>query len=118
MARTLLQLQWDTYGYYSPDGGKTFRALVKPDHRGGFLVSYGRVNPYGFVPFRPQLVDMVFDVYGMGDEYVGAIPTNTETTLVCINALLSYLYYVLSPSSGYEVCDDVACPVLIDDENL
>ncbi|WFO75574.1 hypothetical protein J4526_01420 [Desulfurococcaceae archaeon MEX13E-LK6-19] len=93
MASVLVQLQWSGSGYYSPDGNTVFY-VVKPDHAGGFLVSYGPIGSYGFVPFRPSLVEdilkKVTDV--MPPEYGGILPTNAETTLLSMAALMQYAY--------------------------
>ncbi len=96
MVNILLQLQWQGSGHYSPDGSNVYY-IHKEDHKGGFLVSYGEIGSYGFVPFRPSLADEIFKITGgvMGDEYPGVLPTNTESTLLSLSALISYSYYVL-----------------------
>lgn len=96
MVNVLLQLQWQGAGHYSPDGSNVYY-VYKPDHKGGFLVSYGPIGSYGFVPFRPSLTDAIFDITGgiMTDEYPGILPTNAESTLLSLSALISYSYYVL-----------------------
>ncbi|MEM4523455.1 MAG: hypothetical protein QW738_09620 [Nitrososphaeria archaeon] len=93
MLNVLLQLQWFGCGHYVVNG--QIRTLVKFDHYGGFLVSYGPTASYGYVPFRPSLIDDIFRVTGMNDEYPGPLPTNAEATIIAVNALISYAYYVL-----------------------
>ena len=42
-----------------------------------------------------EYLESLLDVAGMGDEYVGTIPTNAESTLLSMAALVTYAYYVL-----------------------
>lgn len=90
MVNILLQLQWNGTGYYAPDGENPI-LLVKPDHKGGFMVSYGEIGSYGFTPFRPSLVEDLIAWASMEAEYVGPIPTNAESTLLSMAALILYL---------------------------
>ncbi len=98
MVNILLQLQWSGEGYYSPDGSTTYY-MYAPDHKDGFVVSYGPVGSYGFVPFRPSLVEDVLDPYLdtvapwliMKHEYGGIIVTNAEATILSVAALKQYL---------------------------
>ncbi len=92
MAKVLLALQWNGTGHYTNDG-KTVYTIVKPDHTGGFLVSYGPIGSFGFVPFRPKLIDDFLKGTGSPPEYLGPIPTNAETTIVSTAALLQYAYW-------------------------
>ncbi|NPA98152.1 MAG: hypothetical protein GXO43_02125 [Crenarchaeota archaeon] len=92
MAQVLIALQWNGTGHYTNDG-KTVYTIVKPDHTGGFLVSYGPIGSFGFVPFRPSLLDNFIKGAGSPPEYLGPIPTNTETTIVSLAALLQYIYW-------------------------
>ncbi len=93
MANVLLQLQWRTgSGHYSPDG-QTVYWITKPDHIGGFMVSYDTINSYGFVPFRPSYAEYLLDKGTIMDpEYLGPIPTNAETTLISLVAIAQYAY--------------------------
>ena len=96
MMNVLVQLQWEGSGYYSPDGSNVIW-IVKPDHKGGFLVSYGEIGSYGFVPFRAQwwesIVDFIVSGTSMSKEYGGAVPTNAETTIIALVALMQYAYH-------------------------
>ncbi len=92
MAEVLLALQWNGTGHYTNDG-KTVYTIVKPDHTGGFLVSYGPIGSFGFVPFRPKLIDDFLKGTSSPPEYLGPIPTNAETTIVSTAALLQYAYW-------------------------
>jgi len=100
MANVLVQLQWSGEGWYSPDG-ETFYKVIKPDHYGGFIVSYKEVASYGYTAFRPSLIEDILSSYEpMPGEYGGIIPTNTETTIVALAALMQYAYwkYGVEPS--------------------
>jgi len=92
MVDVLLQLQWKGVGHYTNDG-KTIYTIVKPDHAGGFLVSYGPIGSYGYVPFRPGLIEDILRYAGSPPEYGGPIPTNAETTLLALSALIEYAYW-------------------------
>ncbi len=92
MVNVLLQLQWTGIGHYSPDGSTVY-TVVKPDHIGGFLVSYGPIGSYGFVPFRPRLIEDILDYASSPPEYGGPLPTNAETTLLSMIALMQYAYW-------------------------
>lgn len=92
MAKILVQLQWNGTGHYTNDGS-TIYTIVKPDHTGGFLVSYGPIGSYGYVPFRPSLIEYVLEYAGSPPEYAGPIPTNAETTLLSMIALMQYAYW-------------------------
>jgi hypothetical protein len=89
MYRVLDQLQWAGIGYYSPDGTTVYR-IYKPDHRGGFIVSYAPIGSYGFVPLRPSLVEFLVRGYRSPPEYGGVLPTNSETTITSMIALRLY----------------------------
>ena len=105
MANVLVQLQWPEggTGEYSPDG-QTVIQVAKPDNIGGFYVSYGKTGSYGFVPFRSPFFESIVDSFlneaEMPPEYGGIIPTNAETTIVALAALMqyAYCYYGVSPS--------------------
>jgi len=113
MVNVLLQLQWNGIGYYSPDGSSVYK-IVRTDHSGGFIVSYGAFSPSSlgsstgsdsgtgssspsgpiFVPFRPSLIENILDnAMGSPPEYSGPLPTNAETTLMSILALSQYAYW-------------------------
>ncbi|GAY26544.1 hypothetical protein ATG_17480 [Desulfurococcaceae archaeon AG1] len=89
MYGVLDQLQWQGSGYYSPDGSTVY-TIYKPDHRGGFIVSYNKVGSYGFVPFRPSLIEDILKEWSSPPEYGGVLPTNSETTITSMIALRLY----------------------------
>jgi hypothetical protein len=103
MANVLVQLQWQGSGHYSEDGSNVIY-IYKPDHRGGFMVSYGKIGSYGFVPFRSptweSIVDWFLQSAEMEKEYGGVVPTNAETTVLALVALAQYAYhyYGIPPS--------------------
>lgn len=103
MANVLVQLQWQGSGEWSPDGN-TVIWVNKPDHTGGFLVSYGPIGSYGYVPFRnpnwESIIDWFLQGVAMPPEYGGIVPTNAETTIISLTALMQYAhyYYGVSPS--------------------
>lgn len=93
MANVLVQLQWKGVGHYSPDGQNVY-TVIKPDCKGGFLVSYGPIGSYGYVPFRPSLIEDILNVAGaMEPEYGGIMPTNSESTLLSMVALMLYAQF-------------------------
>lgn len=94
MVNILLQLQWDGTGHYMDENG-IVHTLVKTDHIGGFIVSYDDIASYGYVSFRPSLIEDILEITGdtMPDEYPAIVPTNAETTLVALAALKQYLQY-------------------------
>lgn len=104
MMNILVQLQWNGIGYYTKDGSTVY-TIVKPDHRGGFITSYGKIGSYGYVPFRTPWIETILDslIGGtkMPPEYLGIVPTNSETTIVALTAIMVYakLYYGVSPPS-------------------
>jgi len=92
MDNVLLKLQWPGEGHYSP-GGSTVYHVCKYDHKGGFLVSYDPIGSYGYVPFRPSLIEDILNVVAMKPEYGEIIPTNTEATILSVIVLKAYEHY-------------------------
>ena len=87
MIDVLLDTQWNGAGYYLSGG--SWKYIYKYDHRGDFIVSYD-VAPdgsYGVTGFRPDYYEVLLEGNDMDPEYIGVIPTNTETTIVALLAL-------------------------------
>jgi len=103
MANVLVQLQWSGSGHFSPDGSNVIW-IAKPDQAGGFMISYSTIGSYGYVPFRPNWYESIVDFLAggavMSPEYGGALPTNSETTIIALAALMQYAYhyYKVPPS--------------------
>ena len=91
-------LQWGDWGYYTPDKGATVKHIYKPDHRGGFMVAYVKDSSgrFVFAEFRSgyleEISDTVLSATRMDPEYGGPIPTNAETTIIAMAALMQYAY--------------------------
>lgn len=103
MIDDLIKAQWSGSGYYRPSGGSWVK-IYKNDHRGGFIVAYD-VAPdgsYGVTAFRPDYMEKLLEGNDMDPEYVGPLPTNAETTLVVLEALMLYAEYRLGIDLRYE----------------
>ena len=103
MIDDLIKVQWSGSGYYRPSGGSWVK-IYKNDHRGGFIVAYD-VAPdgsYGVTAFRPDYMEKLLEGNDMDPEYVGPLPTNAETTLVALEALMLYAEYRLGIDLRYE----------------
>lgn len=89
-------LQWGEWDYYYDRDAGAVKYVYKPDHRGGFVTSYKYVEGYGLVaaPYRSGIVEWFSGLAGlpMDPEYGSFIPTNAETTIVAVAALIQYAY--------------------------
>ena len=96
MVDVLLQLQWTGRGYVKTSIYTGY--ITRIDHIGGFLTSYVPGGSFAFAEYRPSIFDKLEEFTGvklfeMPPEYIGPIPTNAETTLASLVALLAYKKY-------------------------
>jgi len=91
-AEILLELQW---GRHLRGIGETYEdgVINRPDHDGGFYVLYEAGEVYPFRLGRAGFLREFTDQFAMPPEFTGPVPTNLESTLLAIRALLIYHAY-------------------------